>query len=225
VIVVHRLLKNQVVETYGMNGYLLLTDACATAAGLDPRLLGMAEHREAAEGVGEVVVWVHDLEAAWSREQTLRRVRISEGQTAARIDLELPVAPASAWQYATAPEQRMRWQLGLVSFDQDLVAGRRGVGSVNHCVHGDGATLEEILDWRPFDYVTVRSTIPRAGAFVSSQEFTPTETGTHITIRFRRPGTAAERAVMDQMGPMLLGLYRQSLARLEEIVRADLDAA
>jgi len=224
VIVVHRLLKNGVAERLGMDGYLLLTDACVAAGDLDPQALGMVQHREEAEGVGEIAGWVHDLAAAWAREQAQRRVRITDRQTAARLDLDLPVAPTTAWHYATAPEQRLRWQAGVIGFEQGLAAGRRGVGSVNHCVHGEGATLEEILDWRPFDYWTLRSTVPHAGAFVSSQEFAATADGTHLTIRFQRPASAAERAVMEQMGPMLLDLYRQSLDGLVRVITADLAA-
>ena len=35
--------------------------------------------------------------------------------------------------------------------------GRRGPGSANHCMHGKDAVIEEILDWRPYDYVTDRT--------------------------------------------------------------------
>jgi hypothetical protein len=30
-----------------------------------------------------------------------------------------------------------------------------GVGTKNHCMHGKDAIIEELLDWRPFDYFTV----------------------------------------------------------------------
>jgi hypothetical protein len=224
VIVVHRLLKNSVGERLGLTGYLLLTDAALSAAHLDPVALGMLEHREDAEGIGEVRGRVHDLEAAWRREQEQRRVRISDRQTGARLDVDLPIPPPAAWQYLTTPQLRMRWQPGIVDFEQDLADGRRGVGMVNHCVHGDGATLEEVLDWRPFEYVTLRSTIPGGIAFVSSSELTETSDGTHLTIRFKRPSGAGERATFEQMGPMLLGLYRQSLAQLEAVMAEDVAA-
>ena len=51
-----------------------------------------------------------------------------------------------------------QWQHGG---DRRRRAGRRagragrGVGTVNHCIHGKDAVVEEVLDWRPNDYVTV----------------------------------------------------------------------
>src|SRR6478752_926093 len=46
VIVVHRLLKNEVVERLGIAAYALLTQQCIAAADLDPPALGMREIAE-----------------------------------------------------------------------------------------------------------------------------------------------------------------------------------
>jgi hypothetical protein len=35
---------------------------------------------------------------------------------------------------------------GVLRVDETVSDGRRGVGTTNHCMHGDGVTLEEILD-------------------------------------------------------------------------------
>ena len=225
VIVVHRLVKNSVTSDLDMPAYLLLTDACVRAAGIDPLVLGLVEHEEQVEGFGSVRTWAHDLEAAWRREQEQRRVRVRERQAAARLELDLPVPPASAWQYLNAPELRMRWQLGVLGVTQDLAGGRQGVGMVNHCVHGEGATLEEVLDWRPFEYTTVRSTIPGGMGFVSTTVFEPDEAGTHVVILIQKASSARERAAMEAMGPLLLEMYRQSLDRLKDVVASDVAAS
>ena len=99
VILVHRLLKNSVTSDLNLPAYLLQTDACIRAAGVDPLALGLVEHDEQVDGIGSVRTWVHDLEAAWRREQEQRRVLVSERQAAARLELDLPVPPPSAWQY------------------------------------------------------------------------------------------------------------------------------
>ena len=49
VIVVHRLLKNEVVEKLGIDAYALITQACIDATNLDPAALGMREHTETYE--------------------------------------------------------------------------------------------------------------------------------------------------------------------------------
>ena len=75
VIVAHRLLKNAVTESTGFGAYVLYTDDCLRAAGVeDPETLGLIEHRETYDHLGEIVGWVADLEAAWQAD--LGRTRI-----------------------------------------------------------------------------------------------------------------------------------------------------
>ena len=54
VIVVHRLLKNDVVETMGIDAYALITQRCVDATEIDPAALGMREHAETYDRIGEV---------------------------------------------------------------------------------------------------------------------------------------------------------------------------
>ena len=61
VIVAHRLLKNHVVERLGVDAYALFSAPCIEVMGVDPDALGMAEHRDTYDDLGEVVGWVHDL--------------------------------------------------------------------------------------------------------------------------------------------------------------------
>ena len=42
--------------------------------------------------------------------------------------------------------------------------GRRGAGTQNHCLHGKDAAIEDIVDWRPFDYPTLTALLPIPGA-------------------------------------------------------------
>ena len=68
VILVHRLLKNEVGKTFGARAYALYSDACVQAMSIDPRAQGLVEHAEAIEHIGETKCWVSDLEQAWTRE-------------------------------------------------------------------------------------------------------------------------------------------------------------
>ena len=58
VIVVHRLLKNEVVERLGIDAYALISQACIDASDLDPAALGMRAHTETYDRIGDVPVWV-----------------------------------------------------------------------------------------------------------------------------------------------------------------------
>jgi hypothetical protein len=221
VIVVHRLLKNSVGEQFS-GGYLLLTDACLEAAGLDPAPLGLVEHREEYEGLGEVVGYVHDLEVAWRRERELRRVRVSERETVLRVEADLPAPPQVVWSWVTDPRRRPQMVPGVVRVDETVSEGRRGIGTTNHCMHGEGATLEEILDWRPYDYFTVRSTLPGGASAVSTEELTETAFGTHISVRFAKQRSARGRQGFDAMAPMIAGMYEVSFAQLGTLLDAEL---
>jgi hypothetical protein len=67
------------------------------------------------------------------------------------------------WEYATVPGQWQQWWFAdeIIERSDD---GRRGVGTKNHCMHGKDAVIEEILDWRPFDYFTIGTTLPMPDA-------------------------------------------------------------
>src|SRR4249919_3530393 len=65
VIVVHRLLKNEVVEELGIPAYALISQQCIEASDLDPVALGMRAHTETYDRIGDVATWVHDLGRRW----------------------------------------------------------------------------------------------------------------------------------------------------------------
>jgi uncharacterized protein YndB with AHSA1/START domain len=217
VIVVHRLLKNDVAESAGLTGYVLLTDALLGASRLDPQPLGLAEHRQSYEGIGEVVAWVHDLESRWRREQELRRVRVTTKDQFDAIEADVPATPAEVWAYVTDPARRADYVPGVERVDEVPVDGRRGIGTTNHCVHGVGVSLEEVLDWRPYDYFTLKNTM-QGGTWITTEELKETDAGTHVIIRFQRPRVAKDRAWMQQAMPMMRPMYEASLARLGELL-------
>ena len=62
VILVHRLLKNDVGKVFGAHAYALYSDACVRAMGIDPGAQGLVEHSEAIEHIGETKCWVRNLQ-------------------------------------------------------------------------------------------------------------------------------------------------------------------
>jgi hypothetical protein len=85
---------------------------------------------------------------------------VSETETLAKLEIEIPAEPSVVWGYVTDPSNRVRYVPGVVRVDEVPLAGRRGIGTTNHCVHGAGASVEEVLDWRPFEYFTLKNTMP-----------------------------------------------------------------
>ncbi|MEX1004499.1 MAG: DUF2652 domain-containing protein [Acidimicrobiia bacterium] len=187
VVIVHRLLKNNVREQLGLGGYSLLTEACVDELGLDPHVLGMREHRESYADVGEILTFVQDLDVAWQRAQERFRVFVLPSEAQSEFVSELPAPVEVAWDFTTTPRKRLLWLTDFSRIDQENPRGRRGVGTTNHCVHGRGAINEEILDWHPFQYFTQRMDVPMMGSWVQTYEFRPLgKDATELRIRTQR---------------------------------------
>jgi uncharacterized protein YndB with AHSA1/START domain len=226
VVVVHRLLKNHVEDATGFAAYALYSAACVAAMDLrKPAAAGLVEHREVFEGVGEVVGWVRDLQAAWDEELRRASLVVQPKDTVRAYDVTIEAAPPVVWEWATSPARRPRWQLGVEAvLQQGGPAGRRGTGTVNHCIHGKDMVVEEVLDWQPYDHVTYRSLlpIPNVPRFVNSFVFDDLGDGrTRVEVRLGRPRSAKDRAIAETLMPMLDVSFREGLAALKEAIEAE----
>jgi hypothetical protein len=227
VIVAHRLLKNHVEESLGLAAYALYTDACIAAMGLpDPAAAGLREHREAFEGVGDVGGWVRDLEGAWAAEEGSARFVVTADEAFRVWQASFPAPPAVAWEWVTSPARRPQWQHGVTGVAETSATGRRGAGTLNHCMHGKDAIIEEILDWHPFEHVTLRSQLPDPGIpkVTMTYLFQPEDDGTRVAILGLRPRSAKDRAIIEQILSMLDESLEHGLAALRPLIEADMAA-
>jgi uncharacterized protein YndB with AHSA1/START domain len=225
VIVVHRLLKNTVGEATGATAYALLTDACTLAMVLDPAGLGMRPHSEAYEIVGEIPGWVHDLERRWQEEDARARVRVTAEEAGLAVDFPTEAPPQLVWEAITTPRGRMAWSAGVTDVTTDGPGNRRAVGATNHCMHGKDEILEQILDWRPFAYVTQRSTMQTPGGpvtVVNTLELEPTTEGTIVHMRFAPPETEREQQILAEMQPMFEAMFEADRVALRTLVATKL---
>jgi uncharacterized protein YndB with AHSA1/START domain len=189
VILVHRLLKNEVSKTFGAHAYALYSDACVQAMDIDPRAQGLVEHAEAIEHIGETKCWVSDLEQAWRRESESARTVVQRADAIGVLETDFSAPRAAVWDLITMPENRLRWQ-GSDSVVENTAKGRRGAGTQNHCMHGKDAIIEDILDWRPFDHITLTTLLPVRDApkILMSYAFDErADGGTHFEVRFAKP--------------------------------------
>jgi uncharacterized protein YndB with AHSA1/START domain len=175
------------------------------------------------------VAWLRDLQAAWTSE--LGRVRdVVERADSARIYPQvLDAPPALVWDYLTTPRLRLQWQYQVTGIETVAgPAGRRGIGVVNHCMHGKDAIIEEVMDWDPYDHVTLRSQfpIPNVPKLVNSFVLEELDDGrTAVEMRVRKLRSAKDRAILEGLAPMLDASVGQGLATLKGLVEADAAAA
>jgi len=226
VIVAHRLLKNEVVEKLGFDAYALISQACIEASDIDPAALGMRAHTETYDRIGEVPAWAHDLGRRWQEEEVRGRVFVTPEESILTLSVPTDVPPQVAWEFLTKPGQRMSWQPWVTEVTiQGAPGGRRGLGSANHCMHGKDAVVEEILDWRPYDYVTDRTILDTPGGPVKvlhTIELEPVRSGTVIHLRFAAPRTRREKALMEHIGPAYGAALQSSIPSLLAQLDAEL---
>ena len=189
VILVHRLLKNAVSDKIGGRAYALYSDAAMRSMGVDPAAQGFIAHHETIDVIGDVTLWVRDLEAAWQQEDARARTEVTRGDAYATLEFDIAAPRQTVWEYLTVPGQWLKWW-DADDIVEDSGKGRRGVGTKNHCAHGKHVNIEETLDWRPVDYFTVGITLPVPGAprIVMTRAFMDGPNGTtHLEMRVAKP--------------------------------------
>lgn len=222
VILLHRLMKNRVAEVVGHAGYAFYTDEVVAAMGLDPARLRMRRHSEGVEGMGDVSGWVQDLHDRWGEERERRRVKVSREEAVDVTTYEVPAPRSVVWSYLTDPALRPIWTPRVRRVDQTTPDGRRGVGTQNHCVHGKNASLEEILDWRPFDYYTIVNHVPMPllQPLRMTFELEDVAGGTRVT-QSTAPGDGfGQRLLVGLVGRMMAGSFARGQVSLRSAVAA-----
>ena len=219
VILVHRLLKNSVSEKLGNRAYALYSDACIQRAGIDPVAQGLLEHHETIDIIGNVRLWLRDLEETWQKENEQTRVEVMREDAYAILEFDIAAPRQAVWEYLTVPGQWQKWWPtdGLVEHSGNQ---RRGVGTKVHCMHGKDAIIEELLDWRPFDYFTLSALLPIPGApkVVMTRVVQERPNGTtHLEMRIAKP-KAKDKAFVDQIAPKFKEDVTKAIATLRQLL-------
>jgi uncharacterized protein YndB with AHSA1/START domain len=226
VILIHRLLKNAVNESLGGHAYALYSDSCIQAMGIDPVVQGLVEHRESIDIIGEVKCWVRDLEEAWEKENDRQRNEVTRDKAASVLEFDIAAPRPTVWEHFTLPGLRPKWR-GADEVRETLESGRRGVGTTNHCMHGPHAIIEEVLDWRPFDYLTISTLlpIPDAPKVILTYAFLESAGGcTHVEIRVAKP-KPKDRAFLEKAGAEFQKTITSEIATLRLMIEGQKEAS
>jgi hypothetical protein len=189
VILVHRLLKGAAAQAAHGSGFALFTAPAVAALGLDPGALGLTATEESIEHFGTVSSFTLDLEARWQAESGSRRLDLARSDPVIDLDSIIAAAPSVVWAYLTSPALRMRWE-GPIVIEETLAGGRRGVGTIAQCVTGRLATLEEIVDWQPYDHVGWSLAVPAVGPVAATVDLEAVDAGTRVRWRWEYRGGA-----------------------------------
>ena len=230
VILVHSLLKNKINETIGVKAYAFFSQACTDAMSLGELTEGMKTHTENYEHLGDVSGYVHNLHSVWARERERRQVYVDPKQAWFVLEVDVPVQPALAWDYLNKPELRRHWVRADSITTQGRDKGRLGVGSEYHCAHGQLMVIQTIVDWKPFDYMTVDTVLTKNRFFRLTTKLTPIENGTRVSWYFAKlSGTNPFHTLLSswktsKMKGMLTDVFKQGSSLLREMIEDDLKA-
>jgi uncharacterized protein YndB with AHSA1/START domain len=215
VIVVHRLMKNHIRESTGIDAYLFVTEAAAQALGEIASPAGRIRHDEAVEGIGRVSGWVSDMAPVWRRRREQERAWISPAELLwfPPVGNVLPISPAAAWSYLLDTDQRLRWIGGMTGMTVDgRPDGRVDEGSVLHCAHGAEIRNFEIVDWRPFESFSWDQRFPLGPVVRTTFDLTRRPDGTYVELRLR-PVRSGKGPFAHLVGSFLLDRARRKVRR------------
>ncbi len=216
VILVHRLLKNEIAEQFGTKGYAIFTDAAIDQFELGEFAANLPTVRGAADD-NQVELTVLDLTARWHDHQLASTTKVNDPTIVVFADVE--ASPSEIWPIMTSALERPNWIGASDSVVQQNERGIPGPGTINHCLHGDGSTtVDEIVDWAPFVYCTFATEVFYGKQMVtySLEEISPTVTRIRheFAIEVGREGLGPER--YEQM----CTYYQSDADRLADLVFA-----
>jgi len=228
--IVHRLLKNSIVEDTGVPSYAFFSEACADAMMLGDLKDVMITHSETYDHVGEIKGYVYDLKPVLARARLERRIFINLDDSTNVVEGDIPVDPPVAWDYLHDAEyKRQMFELDQVNITPGK-NGRMGEGSMHHCLHSEGEFRENYIDWQPFEYATFQFMLPPDGWITVTTRLTSIENGTHIAYVYGEPEGEGKKATKQaiktwaKMKDIVFEAVEAGLSRLVEMAEKDLAA-
>jgi uncharacterized protein YndB with AHSA1/START domain len=193
---IHRLMKNTIVEETGFLAYTYFTEAATDRLGLEGITAELTGHAEAVPDIGNVRGWVMDMAPIWETSKATSRLEIDEQRTVSFVE-EYPLPPEQVWGYLTNPRYRSVFSNAKRQVTHDRRNGRVGPGTVYECFHMDNSiSTNTVLEWQPFSRIVTDNTAARSSRFLCIFDIEPTETGTRVTMRYGpMRGPLIERAV------------------------------
>jgi uncharacterized protein YndB with AHSA1/START domain len=219
VIVPHRMLKNQVIEKTGVHSYALFSEAAARTLGLHNLCEPLIPHRELYEHLGELNMLVHDLRPAWETHQAKHRAFVDASEAWIKAEVDVPYPPMLVWEYLTNPDL----EAGFLRYDYaertDDLGGRMREGSGFHCAHGDLHIHNTILDWNPFEYMTVEQSAVGIN-YRMTRRLIPLEKGTRVAVYLSQPKEGAS----EEIRGMIQAAMDEGYAGLQPYIEQDISS-
>jgi hypothetical protein len=223
----HRLLKNSVTEKTGVRAYALFTEAAIQQLGLEDLVDGMIPHTETYEYIGEVEMWVQDMQPVWKKKRSAATVSFPSDHIWRRNEVDISIPREQVWDYLIQPEFRNT----LIGTDRMEIAnrenGRIAPGSIFQCYHGDKPVPQTILEWQPFESMIVKELFPMslAVSWLAEYRLDSTEGGTRLNRTISKPtGPIVGRTLLRLLSPVFMRISKQLFAAFAQRIEDDFRA-
>lgn len=217
VIVPHRMLKNTVIEQTGIVSYALFSEAAAHASQLSDLAYPLVSHSETYQHLGEVKMQVLDLRKVWEREQEKQRFIVTKEDSWLTFEWDSLQPLATVWEYLTTPRLEKQWAGYDSVIRTDSLGGRFQTEATYHCAHGDVHFFNKILDWKPFEYVSLEQNISVGIKLVQTRYVHESPNGTRIIFYIRQP----DHPVPEELKQIVIGAYNQAAAGLVKMLEEE----
>jgi len=154
---------------------------------------------------------VLDLRKVWEREQEKRRFIVTPEEAWLTFEWDAPHTPLSAtWEYLTTPRLEQQWAGYDLVERTDSLGGRFQPETTYHCAHGEIHFFNILLDWKPFEYVSLEQNISIGIKLVQTRWVHATVSGTKLIFYVRKP----EGPVSEELRQVVVGGYNEAAAGL-----------
>lgn len=229
VIILRELMKSPISDAVGIEAHVFITSACADAMGLNGLTDGMKTYSAAYENLGVIKGFAYNLQTVWEFRRERNRIRVNPDEAWLQVETDLPISSALAWEFVTEPGYRSWWLAAnkVTAYTNDK--GRVGIGTTYICAHGKHEINQVIIDWRPFEYLTVDTAMPMRGMQRHTTQLTPHDGGTRVSWRFdqvigrNRIHTLILRLLFIPMKGKMINRLRHGGTKVREKIENDIE--
>ena len=162
---------------------------------------------------------VLDLRKAWKREQARQRFVVTAEEAWLTFEWDAPYPLFVVWEYLTTPRLEQQYAGYDLVERTDSLGGRFNTDTTYHCAHGEIHFFNKILDWKPFDYVSLEQSIGGEIKLVQTRRLHESPTGTKILFHLRKP----DMPVTEEFTQSLVEAYNHVAAGLMKQLEKDVD--
>ena len=226
VIVPHRLLKNRVTESTGIEDYMLLTQACVDDLGLEGMVASWVEHSEEYEHLGVVKGYVSSLREVWEFVRSQNENKVLQRDAWLTHTEHSTASPAVLWDHLIDPAKRAIWMSADYVDIANEVDGRVGAGVEFHCAHGEDVGIFTVLDIKAHDYITLLTVVPPGVAVRYTTYVIPSGAGSRVLVCSAKPFSpetteeVADEQLISMLEVELMGHITGQVERMVSLANA-----